>query len=367
MALMFNRLAHNFIKNGYYPTDAVTLTRILGAIEPAGARIRIFDPCCGEGTALADVKQHLAQSATVQALGVEYDSERAWHAKRLLDTALHSDIHDVMFAPRSMGLLFLNPPYGDVVADKAQTGGESGGRARLEKLFYRRTWSSLKLGGLLVLIVPHYVLDAEFAQMIARNFEQVRFFMAPEKQFKQCVVFGVRRRSDRPNPAIAELLERGGRGEIVEALPEVWPHEPYGVPDCDLDDPTFRLTAVRLDAPQLQAEVDRLKPSTLWPSFATFFAQGYLAPRAPLCPMRPWHLALALAAGQVGGVVRSPDGRVLFVKGDTFKAKRDHVDVQTHDDGSITETRVSTDVFVPLIRGIDFTPGASLGSIVTVS
>lgn len=367
MALMFNRLAHNFIKNGYYPTDEATLTGIVSAIEPSGTRIRIFDPCCGEGTALATLKQHLVQFAAVQALGVEYDAERAWHAKRLLDTALHSDIHDVTFTARSMGLLFLNPPYGDVVADKAQTSGESGGRARLEKLFFRRTWSSLKIGGLLVLIVPFYVLDAEFAQMIARNFEQVRFFMAPERQFKQCVVFGVRRRSDRPNPAIAELLERGGRGEIADVLPQAWPDEPYAVPDCDLDDPAFRLNAVRLDAPQLEAEVDRLNASTLWPSFATFFAQGYLAPRAPLCPMRPWHLALALAAGQVGGVVRSPDGRVLFVKGDTFKAKRDHVDVQTNEDGSITETRVSTDVFVPLIRGIDFTPGASLGSIVTVS
>jgi len=53
MALMFSRLAHNFIKNGYFPTDAVTLERILAAIEPDGETLRIHDPCCGEGTALA--------------------------------------------------------------------------------------------------------------------------------------------------------------------------------------------------------------------------------------------------------------------------------------------------------------------------
>jgi len=83
--------------------------------------------------------------------------------------------------------------------------------------------------------------------------------------------------------------------------------------------------------------------------------------------MRPWHLALALAAGQIYGEVRAPDGRVLLVKGDTYKSKRENVDFVTHDDGSITETHTLTDVFVPVIRGLEFTPGPQLGAIVTIS
>ncbi|PMR73989.1 hypothetical protein C1H69_15055 [Billgrantia endophytica] len=36
MALMFPRLARNFIKNGYFPTDEPTLERCLNALVPAG-------------------------------------------------------------------------------------------------------------------------------------------------------------------------------------------------------------------------------------------------------------------------------------------------------------------------------------------
>ncbi len=32
-ALMFTRLAHNFIKNGYYPTGSETMSRILNALQ----------------------------------------------------------------------------------------------------------------------------------------------------------------------------------------------------------------------------------------------------------------------------------------------------------------------------------------------
>lgn len=367
MALIFSRLANNFIKNGYFPTDENTLGRILSALDIGAATLRAFDPCCGEGVALAEVKHHLETcGAKVQALGVEYDAERAWHAKELLDTVLHSDINDVSCTPRSMSLLFLNPPYGDVVADKAQT-GESAKGQRLEKIFFRRTFGSLRFGGVLVLIVPHYVLDAEFASVIARNFERVQCFMAPEERFKQAVLFGVRKRSDRPDPMVTKQLEAFGRGEHLDALlPEVWAGEPYSVPQADLADTEWRFQAVRIDAPQLAAELLRLAAYTLWPTFATHFGQVQRAHRRPLRAMRPWHLALALAAGQICGEVHAGDGRVLLIKGDTFKSRRESVDVTTHDDGSVTETRTLTDVFVPVIRGLDFTPGASLGAVVTI-
>ncbi|EMR0711643.1 class I SAM-dependent methyltransferase, partial [Pseudomonas aeruginosa] len=50
MALMFPRLARNFARNGYFPTDEVTLERALQALTPApSGRMRICDPCAGEG------------------------------------------------------------------------------------------------------------------------------------------------------------------------------------------------------------------------------------------------------------------------------------------------------------------------------
>lgn len=368
MSLIFPRLAQNFIKNGYFPTDGNSLSRILSALDVGAGSVRIFDPCCGEGVALAECKHHLSEcGAEVQALAVEYDSERAWHAKGLLDAVLHSDINDVTYTPRSMSLLFLNPPYGDVVADKAQTGDQSKGD-RLEKIFFRRTFGGLRFGGVLVLIVPYYVLDAEFSTLLARNFSNVSCHMAPEARFKQVVIMGVRKRSDRPDAAVTKMLESFGRGECLgSVLPEAWPGEPYCVPEADLNDAQFHFSAVRIDAPQLAAELQRLKSSTLWPTFHSHFGQVNQENRRPLSPMRDWHLALALAAGQICGVVRSVEGRSLLVKGDTYKSKTTTVDVSTNEDGSVTETRTATDIFVPVIRGIDVTPGPQLGAIVTIS
>ena len=57
MALMFPRLARNFIKNGYFPTDEPTLERALAALAPAEASagpLCILDPSAGAGVAIAD-------------------------------------------------------------------------------------------------------------------------------------------------------------------------------------------------------------------------------------------------------------------------------------------------------------------------
>lgn len=366
MALMFSRLARNFIKDGYFPTDEQTLTGVLSAVETAANQVRIHDPCCGEGTALAEVKQHLEeQGAHVDALGIEFDAERAWHAKQILSTAIHSDMHDVVLTASSCGLLFLNPPYGDALADKGGTGDRQKGD-RLEKIFFRRTISCLQNGGVLVLVVPHYVLDEEFSVMVARSFTDVQVFMSPETRFKQAVIFGVKRRSGHPPASTVELLKtaRAGAG-AVPTLGSDWCGPRYVVPAAPADK-DFRFAAVRIDAPQLRAEINRLQAATLWPQFGSVFGHTQRALRRPLRDLSRWHLALALAAGQITGVVRSKTGRTLMIKGDTWKKKHRVTEHSEDADGNISETVVLTDQFVPVIRGIDMTPGPNLGKLVTI-
>lgn len=366
MALMFSRLAHNFIKNGYFPTDEKTLAGVLAAIAPAAQAARIHDPCAGEGTALADIKHHLqTEGAQVQALGIEFDGERAAHAKRLVDVAIHSDNADVILTRRSCGLLFLNPPYGDSVADQAGT-GDAGRKERLEFIFLKRAYDSLQIGGLLVLIVPFYVLDESMATFLARHFTQVDAYLAPEPRFKQCVIFGVRRRAGHPTLPVVEQLLQMGEGALAERiLPAAWPRPRYEVPAAPVQD-DFRFHALRIDAPQLQGELERLRTQTLWPQFSQVFVQVTRPPRPPLRALSRWHLALALAAGQITGAVRSNDGRQLYIKGDTYKDKVRSVETSVNDDGDISETVTLTDRFVPIIRGIDLTPGPGLGAIVTI-
>ncbi|QNM95501.1 DUF6094 domain-containing protein [Chitinimonas koreensis] len=365
MALMFPRLARNFIKNGYFPTDDLTLAGILGALEADGP-VRLLDPCCGEGSALAEVKHHLqAIGAEPMSLGVEYDAERAWHAKGWLDQVIHADVNDVVIGQRSVGLLFLNPPYGDALSDRAMLStGHSGRKERLEKQFYRMAMPWLAFGGVLVFIVPHYVLDAELSAMLARHLHQVQVFLAPEQRFRQIVLFGVKRRSDSPDTKLAARLEAIGRGELPEILPTNWHLQPYRVPPAPAE--ALRFQAIRIDGRQLADELGRTAQHTLWPQFDHYFGARTLPHRRPLCEPSDWHLAYALAAGQLSGEVSAPDGRRFLITGDTYKERTSQVAFEENDDGDLVEVRTLTDKFVPVIVALDFTPGPGYGDVVTI-
>lgn len=372
MALMFQRLANNFAKKGYYPTDTETTKRILSAIAPAttAGAIRVFDPCAGEGVALAECKHHLGADR-VEALGVEHDAERAWHAKTVLDRCIHGDFQDCLIGQRQFGLLWLNPPYGDLVSDKAAT-GELGkpGRKRLEKLFYQLAVPKLQFGGVLVLIIPRYTLDAELSTLIARHFDRVHVYAAPEQQFKQIVVLGIRKRTGTANNGVdtsdaitRKRLDASNSDAVLSELPEAWLNEPYIVPVAPQGDFAYSLS--RMDAAQLADEIKR--QPCLWDQFGLKFGRVATHARRPLRAPSDWHLALLLAAGQVSGLVVSNDGqRKLVIKGDTFKEKTIKIETQELSDGSHTEVRIHTDRFVPVIRALDFTHGPDYGRVVTI-
>ena len=61
MALMFPRLARNFAKNGYYPTDEPTLERALNALMPSDGPMCILDPCAGECAAIAELAHDMGR------------------------------------------------------------------------------------------------------------------------------------------------------------------------------------------------------------------------------------------------------------------------------------------------------------------
>lgn len=361
MALMFQRLARNFAKNGYYPTDADTIERVLSMLEPSETgTLRILDPCAGEGVALAECKAFLGAERT-EAFGVEFDRERAWHAKEILDRVIHGDFQETFVGYRSFGLLWLNPPYGDLVGDQAATGDARKGRARLEKVFYQRAVKLLQPGGVMVLIVPHYGLDKDLSGWIARDFESVAAFLAPEQRFKQAVVVGVRRPGWAAAGDEAKMIRsRLGEiccGEATEVLPEIWAGESYRVPAVSGGKTPFKFQAFRIDPEQLREEICRYP--TLWPQFELHFGRAGQPHRRPLAGLSRWHLALSLAAGQVSGVVPSNDGsKVYVIKGDTFKEKEVTTSYEETSRGERREIRTATDVFVPVIRALDFTPGS---------
>ncbi len=381
MALMFSRVAKNFVKNGYFPTDDATLATILsridipdvikstGAAADALNPLRILDPCCGEGAALVVLAEHLQmKGAVVNAYGIEFDLERAWHAKsqsRMTQVA-HADVNDVVVSSRSVGCMFLNPPYGDLLSDRAETGDVKhfkAGRARLEKMFFDRSMGCLQFGGLLVLIVPFHVIDEDFAVKIARNFDDVTWYLAPEQQYKQAVLMGRRVRTRTAPKALVSELMAFGKGITAEAFDDI-ERAKYPVPVASQE---FRMQVVRIDRMQLGDELAKLGGKTLWDQFDAQFGVMQQVRRRWLCEPSEWHLALALAAGQVYGSIQGNDGRVLLIKGDTIKEKDCVVERTVDEKGNVSEKRIMTDKFVPIITGLDFTADRdTFGAVVTV-
>ena len=162
----------------------------------------------------------------------------------------------------------------------------------------------------------------------------------------------------------AQLLRVGGKEVIPEVIPEVWPFEPYVVPAAQSELRHFY--RVSLDAEQLGDEVKRLQG--LWPEVGSVFGKTGLSPRPPVRRLSSWHLALSLAAGAISGVLTAPNGRCLVVKGNTYKDKVAKTEFTEREDGSITETRVLTDRFVPVIRAWEMTPDSPrCGQLLTIT
>ncbi|MDX3928921.1 MAG: DUF6094 domain-containing protein [Shinella sp.] len=368
MALMFPRLARNFAKNGYYPTDELTLERTLSALAPATGPMNIIDPCAGEGVAIAEAA-HVLGRDMVSAYAVEFDAERARHARGLLDHCIHGDLMDTLISRQSFGLLWLNPPYGDLPKDdNGIQRHQIQGRPRLEKLFYQRSLPLLQYGGILVFIIPNYALDAETVGWLTRHFTDLSIYRAVETQFKQVVIFGRRVRNRELASAAAKTfrdrLLQIGAGEVeAEELPVEWPLQPYAVPAAQAEPEQFY--RVTMEPEQFAEEVHRLQG--LWPSADAHLCAAQQSLRRPARALSQWHLALALAAGAISGVVHSASGKVMVVKGDTHKEKSQAIEYTERDDGSVGETRILTDKFVPVIRAWDMTPGSpTRGQVLTI-
>lgn len=377
MALMFQRIARNYIKNGYYPTDTETTARILQGLSVGGnGEIRILDNCCGEGSALAECKHHLVNLANdnidaVKAYGIEYNKERAYCAKDLLDVCIHADINDCAIGNNQFDLVWLNPPYGDMINDSEVLNRE-GGRPRLEKMFYRRTVPTLKHGGIMVLIIPDYSFDKELSGMIARHFDSIKAFKAADPTFKQTVLFGRKIKVDPlmtdEKKQVRDYLQKIGRREIEpELLPVEWLDEPYLVKANSQQKQEFKFYSARVTPEELTKEAQKLRKSSLWGRFSTLFDNSDNSDRRPLRKLSDGHLATMLAAGCISGVVKSKNGRTLIIKGDTYKAKSCKTRSIEQEDGSFSEERTEIDRFHPSIKAIDITENSpDFGRIFTI-
>ena len=301
-------------KGGFYPTPPRVVDLIAGLIDTPGGyhhrnreTLRILDPCCGAGEAVAQLAEHLGGPSrlSIETYGVELHRDRAEAAEGRLDRALAADLFQTSIANGAFGLAFVNPPYDWDQEDK-----------RVEHAFLTHCTRYLAEGGLLVFIVPRHRL-AVSARYLATHYGRMRCWAFPDPErevFDQVVLMGYRK-ADPSYDAYAEEEVR----EWAEGEPERMESSRYAVfsaPAAPTGDILF--TTRTVDPLAAAAEARR---SGLWASAEvtdTLWPAGDARTR-PLMPLRRGHMAMLVAAGFLDNLCLEADGRRILVKGRTSK------------------------------------------------
>ena len=300
-------------KGGYYPTPPRVVDLVAQLLYGARGRarsadtLRVLDPCCGAGDALAQFADLLRDRSTVpvETCGVELHRDRAEQAAHVLDRALACDLFATSIANNAFGVLLLNPPYDWDKEDK-----------RVEHAFLTHTTRYLTDGGLLLFIVPKQRL-AVSARYLSSHYRDLRCwaFPNPEREvFDQVVLVGRRKGEPSPDPYAEEQVRDWAFGEPEEFSPRPYPvYDPPVVPQGDI------LFATRTVDPL--AAVAEARKNGLWASQEVRDSLWPADDRRtrPLMPLRRGHMAMLVAAGFLDNLVLEADGRRILVKGRTTK------------------------------------------------
>jgi hypothetical protein len=300
----------------------------------------VVDAGAGEGNALVALGQHWNRPQTLL-LGVELDEGRATKADRAFKPdgmCLWSSIEDASLIG-SASVLWFNPPYDTV------RGGTS-----MEEILFNHCASWPEPGGLIVVIVQESLLhcgwDSNLARALNAQYEKLGVWRYPEEerqQWGQCVYIG-RRRPTRnvwaDSPSWSENKT-------------FWDDLPLAAPKPLARAPL--LTIPRLHRKNISADILKslLPQSPLSGFLVSQAANPALQVERPLLPLRPGHLALAVAGGLCDGILHK-DGHRFLVKGTLHKGERkreeDVLDADGHKVGVKERYRTRWNVRVKLLR-----------------
>ena len=322
-------------KGGFYPTPPNVVDLIAGLVHvPSsyyGCRetVRILDPCCGAGEALARFAERLGGpgAVPVETFGVELHTERAEQARERLDRTLAVDLFSTSIANGAFGVLLLNPPY-----------DHDGETKRVEHRFLVHTTRYLAEGGLLIFIVARKRL-AVSARYLASHYRRIRCWAFPEPEreaFDQVVLIGYRKAEPHSDPHSEEQIREWADGESETLAACRYPI--YTAATTPAGDILFATRTVDPVAAAAEARRSGLWASpeindSLWPA-------GDLRTR-PLMPLRKGHMAMLVAAGFLDNLCLESEEQRILVKGRTSK---EFVLVEATEDKETYRERLRTTV-----------------------
>lgn len=292
-------------KAGFYPTPD-SVVRLIAQRLTKNPRASVLDPCAGEGRA-ADA---LTQLGTFrEAWGIELEADRAKQANTRLDQVICGN--SLNYTGKGFSLLYLNPPY------------DNGDGERLELSFLRHWYKALRNNGILVFIIPEYVLEV-CKSLLTTWFSNLAVFRFPPKEYgayKQVVVFGIKNREAGENP-----------------WPEIEPFPDHHVSDYLVPDSGgANLWNAQLDPQEITREA---RSSSLYNLFRESVTRHAVQGVQPLLPLRIGHLALMVAGGLFDGQVIEHNGQRLLLRGRVLKVE----ETETTDEATITRERYTSEI-----------------------
>lgn len=311
----------NRVRMGYFPTDLAHVAYIRQAIAFPEEPVNMLDPCCGEGLAL----EALAAGRAVT-YGIEIDELRAQEATGRLNRVGMGSFFHAQISWRCFHALFLNPPY------------LKAGNRRLEKAFLAESLRYLTPGGLLIYIVPYYLVTEDVCQILCENFEQLRVYRFMDDEFAKWrqVVFLGHKRARREAPAEARALQAGmfrpDRIPLITGLPAA----SYALPA--VKKPVSRFSGAVFNTWEL---AEQLKASRSMDGMFCRPAEAAGA-RHPLLPLNLSQIGLVGASGMLNGLVQGTPPHI--VKGCMVKNKT--TAVLSEDEDAVREQEITSNKLI---------------------
>lgn len=222
----FSRIKENEAKMGAYYTDIAHCKDIRNLfVFPEDKEVCVLEPSIADGRAVIAVTG-AEQNTNIKIFGVELNDVVAKNTKcnpYITDVLIADFTNEVIIRKNCFSFAFGNPPY---LTEKNESGDKN---IRLEKVFLDKIVNYLKIGAILVWVIPYHAFcESSYLRMWMRDFdtEAIYKFREPEySKYHQIVIVGrkVHRRVNLNNQVEA-FTQHWNLGSLQELPNNLLPH-----------------------------------------------------------------------------------------------------------------------------------------------
>jgi hypothetical protein len=282
-------------RGGFYPAPDEAIDVALERLVPhESGNMAIVDPCAGKGDALARIQSSLNVIHS-QTYAVELDGGRASDMKATRpnwNILAPCSAFSVGCQAGAFSLAWVNPPYDD----------ELGGGSRTEFQFLTTVSGWLKVGGVMLLVVPEHIVDpySPALRFLSERYDDLHLTPFPydARQYREVIVFGVKRSG-----------LRDVKTDRYDTLPRLTTPPAWMVYHLPESSGPKRWQKTQLTDEEIGAALARSPLNRLMEP-----PPKRLLPRPPL-PVNKGHLSLLLASGHMDGIVRPPGEPAHVIRG----------------------------------------------------